>query len=44
MEIGIAITEGIGYRIFFKQSWLSCMALSVIANLTSYAVTVFFFH
>lgn len=44
MEIGIVIVEGIGYRLFFDRSWLSCMALSLIANGMSYGITIAFFH
>jgi len=41
MEFAVAVTEGCGYRIFFKQSWLSSMTLSFLVNGLSYALGLF---
>jgi hypothetical protein len=38
MEIMVALTEGLGYWLFFKQAYWKCTAVSILANGLSYGI------
>lgn len=38
LEIGVAITESIGYYLLMKCNWKKAIALGVIANAVSYGI------
>jgi len=43
MEFTIAVTEGVGYWMFFKQSVWKCLAISFLANGLSYGIGLLLF-
>ena len=38
LELGVAVTEGIGYRLLMRCSWKKAMLLGFLANSFSYGV------
>ncbi len=38
MECGVALVEGIGYRLFLKSSWSKALFLGFLANGISYGI------
>lgn len=38
LELAVAVTEGIGYRIMLNCKWTKAMALSILANGLSYGL------
>ena len=38
LEIAVAITEGIGYQLFFKRGWIISLIMGFLANGISYGI------